>query len=510
MFDKSISKGASSMKRVVIIGAGIGGIATANLLAKKGYNVTVVEQHAAPGGRAGKLEKDGFTFDTGPSWYLMPDVFERYLRQFDTSADAEFKLQKLNPSYRVYFENAKSLVITSDLATDAKSFESIEPGAGQKLVKYVAKSERIYRTSLETFLYSNFTKLRDILNPSALRNGPEVLLLAGQTLHSYVARKFHDQRLRQILEYHMVFLGTSAFRAPALYSLMSALDFTEGVFYPRGGIYKIIERLVAIGEKLGVRYQYDTPVEYINVESGKATGITCRDGSIIPADIIISNADLHFTETSLVPKPYQTYPEKYWQKKQASPSALLMYLGVRGDLSALSHHSLFFVDAWKENFDRMEQDTFAPDAMASMYVCRASATDPNCAPKGHENIFVLVPLPKSAGSSQTEYEKLANLYIAQIEEMSGVSFKKDIVSKTLFGPGDFKSELNAWNSSMLGQSHLLRQSAFFRTRNRSKKVHNLFYAGANTVPGIGLPMCLIGAELVAKRVDEMDKNERDV
>lgn len=490
-------------KCVVIIGAGIGGLATANLLAQKGYHVTVVEQKSAPGGRAGKLEKDGFTFDTGPSWYLMPDVFDRYLQHFGTSAAAEFDLQKLDPSYQVFFENAEPVTITSDLATDAVLFESIETGAGKKLTNYVEKSERIYRASLDTFLYSNFSSVKDFLNPRALRHGPGVALLAGQTLHSYVARKFRDQRLRQILEYHMVFLGTSAFRAPALYSLMSALDFNEGVFYPQGGIYKIIERLVVIGKKLGVHYIYDTEVQNIMVESGTATGVAYKDGSVIPADIVISNADLHFTETTLVPEAYRTYPEKYWQNKQASPSALLMYIGVKGDLSALQHHSLLFVDAWKENFDRMEQDTFLPDAPASMYVCRASATDPNCAPAGHENIFVLVPLPESAGSTQAEYEKLADIYIAQIEKTTGVQLKHNIVSKTLYGPGDFKSELHAWKSSMLGQSHLLRQSAFFRTRNKSKKLQNLFYVGANTVPGIGLPMCLIGAELVVSRIEKM-------
>jgi len=493
-------------KRVVIIGAGIGGIATANLLAKKGYDVTVAEQKSTPGGRAGKLEKDGFTFDTGPSWYLMPDVFERYLQQFGTSSHKEFDLQKLDPAYQVFFENAEPLTVTSDLELDAQSFEFIEPGSGAKLKKYVSKSERIYRASLETFLYSNFSHFSDFFNPSALRSAPEVMLLAGQTLHRYVARRFRSQRLRQILEYPMVFLGTSPYQAPALYSLMSALDFKEGVFYPQGGIYKIIERLVAIGKDLGVRYRYSTEAVSILVEDGIATGVVCKDNGVIPADIVISNADLHFTETVLVPEPYQTYPEKYWQNKQASPSALLMYLGVQGDMSALPHHSLFFVDAWKENFERMEQNSFSPDAPASMYVCRASATDPNCAPKGHENIFVLVPLPESAGDSQALYSTLADQYIAQIEQMSGVEFKNNIVSKTLYGPGDFKNELHAWRSSMLGQSHLLRQSAFFRTRNRSKKLQNLFYVGANTVPGIGLPMCLIGAELVVNRIEKLHQN----
>lgn len=497
-------------QRVVIIGAGIGGIATANLLAKKGYAVTVIEQQATPGGRAGKLEKDGFTFDTGPSWYLMPDVFERYLQQFGTSASKEFDLQRLDPAYKVFFENAQSLTVTSNLAEDAQSFEAIEPGAGKKLEKYVAKSERVYRASLDTFLYSNFSNWRDFINPSTLRSAPEVAFLAGQTLHRYVARIFTTQRLRQILEYPMVFLGTSPFQAPALYSLMSALDFKEGVFYPQGGIYTIIERFVAIGKGLGVKFLYGHATTEIIVEAGKATGVRVKNGSIIPADIVISNADLHFTETTLVPEDHQTYPERYWQSKQASPSALLMYLGVRGDLSKLPHHSLFFVDDWKGNFERMEHNQFNPKAPASMYVCRASATDPNCAPKGHENIFVLVPLPESAGATQADYETLSSSYLAQIESMSGVEFTNKIVSKTLFGPGDFKTELNAWKSSMLGQSHLLRQSAFFRTRNRSKKVANLFYVGANTVPGIGLPMCLIGAELVVKRVDQMKQKAKRV
>jgi len=319
-------------------------------------------------------------------------------------------------------------------------------------------------------------------------------------MDSYVGRYFKDQRLKQILEYPMVFLGTSPFKAPALYSLMSSLDFSEGVFYPKGGIYTIIERLVGLGKNLGVTYQTDANVQKIVHDKHKATGVLLATGKHISADIIISNADLHFTETRLLEKSFQTYPEEYWQNKQAGPSALLLYLGVKGALPNLEHHNLLFVDDWHANFDAIYKHKTLPNP-ASIYICKPSASEPNVAPKGHENIFVLVPLPAGKKLTDKETESLANNYIEQIAVMTGIhDFNERIVSRTIFGPSDFKSKFNAWEYTALGPSHILKQSAFFRAKNKSKHLNNLYYVGGSTVPGIGLPMCLIGAELVYKRL----------
>lgn len=298
----------------------------------------------------------------------------------------------------------------------------------------------------------------------------------------------------------MVFLGSSPFSAPALYSLMSALDFHEGVYYPKGGLYTIIERLVKLGQELGVEYHYGAAVKRIVTSQGEVRGITLEDGAHISADIVISNADLHFTETHLLDEKDRSYPASYWDKREAGPSALLMYLGVKGEMPELEHHNLFFVDNWKKNFDNIFVNKRLPWP-ASMYVCKPSATDPSVAPKGHENMFVLVPLPAGTKATNAQLGKAAEKYLSLLEEKLGVKdLKQRIVLKKFFGPNDFSRKFHAWQGTALGPSHTLRQSAFFRTPNKSKKVSGLYYVGGSTTPGIGLPMCLIGAELLYKRL----------
>lgn len=487
-------------KRVVIIGAGIGGIATANMLAKAGYDVTVYEKNHQPGGRTGMKETNGFRFDLGPSWYLMPEVFEHYFDLFGKSVDDELDLIRLSPAYKVFFENNDPITITSNENIDAKTFESIEPGSGKRLKDYVQRGDNIYQLSLRHFLYTNFSSIRDLAKSDILRHGRTMTRLAFMPIDRYVRKFVTDLRLRQILEYPMVFLGSSPFSAPAIYSLMSALDFREGVYYPQGGLYTIIERLVALSSELGVSYHYNSPVKRITTTGGVASGIELTNGKIIDADIVISNADLHFTETSLLNDADQSYPAKYWSKREAGPSALLMYLGVKGKLPELEHHNLFFVDDWKKNFDAIFNDKRLPSP-ASIYLCKPSQTDPSVAPKGSENVFVLVPLPPGISINKKQLSSAADSYLEQIENHMGISdLRERITFRELFGPDDFANKFNAWQGTALGPSHILHQSAIFRTPNVSRRVKNLYYVGGSTTPGIGLPMCLIGAELVYKRL----------
>ncbi len=487
-------------QKVIIIGAGIGGLATANFLAKAGYDVHIYEKNAGPGGRAGLLQIDKFRFDTGPSWYLMPDVFTHYFSLFGKSIDRELDLVQLDPAYKVFFEHDAPITITSDSERDAATFDAIEPGAGEQLKRYVANGDAIYRLSIKHFLYTNFSSVRDFLRKEVVGRSHLMLRLALTPIDNYVAKFVTDRRLRQILEYPMVFLGSSPFSAPAIYSLMSSLDFHEGVYYPKGGMYTIVERLVKLGKELGVQYHYDTPVKHIVTSDGTARAITLESGQHIDADIIISNADLHFTETKLLHEKDQSYPAAYWDKREAGPSALLMYLGVKGTVPEFEHHNLFFADEWERNFSDIFQDKKIPRP-ASLYVCKPSATDSTVAPKGYENVFVLVPLPAGVSLTKKQTEKLADIYLQQIERTSGVKdLRARIVGRRLFGPDNFASEYNAWQNTALGPSHVLRQSAFFRTPNKSKKVKNLYYVGASTTPGIGVPMCLIGAELIYKRL----------
>lgn len=493
------------MAKILIIGGGIGGLATANLLAQQGHSVQVVEKNEQLGGRAGQFKKDGFTFDTGPSWYLMPEVFERYFSLLGSSATKELDLVKLTPAYKVFSGRKAPITITGDLEIDAATFEAIEPGSGEKLTAYVKKSKHTYETALKYFLYSNFEKKSELMQKEIVKNGKEFATLATTPIHRHVQKYVKNAQLQQILEYPMVFLGSSPFSAPALYSLMSALDFDEGVYYPKGTMYAVVESLIRIGKGLGVDYKTSLPVEALEVVNRTVVRARTNNTSLEAFDIVISNADLHFTETQLLAPEHQTYPQKYWDKKEASPSALLMYLGVKGAIPEFEHHTLLFNEDWKQNFDDIFNKKSIPNP-ASLYISKTSQTDAT-APEGCENIFVLVPLPAGITISDTELEAHADRYLEQIKRTTGVDLKSRTITRTLFGPNDFISKYNAWNATMLGPSHKLLQSAFFRTPNTSKKVDNLFYVGANTVPGIGVPMCLISAELVTQRV-EAYLNER--
>lgn len=485
------------MGKIIIIGAGIGGLAAANLFARDGHEVHVYEKNAQLGGRAGQFKKDGFTFDTGPSWYLMPEVFDQYYKLFNTTAKKELDLIKLSPAYKVY-SGDQPLVITGNLETDAKTFEAIEPGTGRTLKWYIEKSTKTYRLALKHFLYSNFDSPFELTKAEILKNGREMATLATKPIHSYVKKYFKNPRLQQVLEYPTVFLGSSPYSAPALYSLMSALDFDEGVYYPKGTMYAVVESLVKIGTSLKVTYHLEATVEKIISEKGRATGITFANGVIESADIVISNADLHFTETKLLEAGERSYPASYWKKREASPSALLMYLGIKGAVPEFEHHTLLFTKDWQKNFDLIFNKKQIPTP-ASLYISKTSQSD-NTAPKGHENIFVLVPLPSGIEISVKQLDQLADIYLEQIKQTTGVDLKGRTVTRTLFGPNDFATKYNAWQSTMLGPSHKLLQSAFFRTPNKSKKVKGLYYVGASTTPGVGVPMCLISAELVYKRV----------
>lgn len=487
-------------RTAVIIGAGFGGLALANLLAKSGVAVKIYEQHNQPGGRAGQLKKDGFTFDTGPSWYLMPEIFEHYFDLLGEKPQDHYELTRLDPGYNVTFADGSSVKIHGDKRKDGKTFDTVHPGSDKILQRYLDQSEEIYRLAVKEFLYNNFASAQQILPKNMIRHIPRLIMLAGRTMDSYLRGYFKNEKLRQILEYPAVFLGASPFKAPALYSLMSYLDFRQGVFYPQGGMYKLVTALTSIGQKLGVEYHYSKAVKAILYDDRKATGIELVDGTKVFADIVVSNADLHFSETKLLPSGLQTYPEKYWRKREAGPSAILLFLGVKGKLPNMEHHNLFFTQDWQGSFDQIFDKKSWPEH-ASMYACRPSKTDTTVAPKGHENLFVLVPGPAVAELSQEELQSLADRYIDQLAMMIGVAdLRKRIVTKQIFGPRDFAAEFNAWQGTALGLSHTLRQSAMFRPKNVSSKLHNLYYVGGTTVPGIGLPMCLIGAELVYKRI----------
>ena len=519
-------------RTAVVIGGGITGLATAALLAREGLAVTVLEKQPVAGGRTGTWQSGGFSFDTGPSWYLMPEVFDHFFRLLGTSADEQLDLVRLEPGYRVLFEDFDEPVdIAATREENVKLFESLEPGAGARLEKYLDSAVDVYDMAKKRFLYSTFASFLPLLRPDVLRRGPRLAQLLLQPLSSFVARKFTDPRIRQILGYPAVFLGSSPFTTPSMYHLMSRLDLADGVLYPMGGFTRLISVISSLAEAEGVEIRTNAAVTRIRTadadaavgpvrgrlprsrQRARVTGVDYTDAAgrthTLDADLVVSAADLHHTETALLPQELQTYPERYWNRRVPGPGGLLLHLGVRGELPSLAHHTLLFTSDWKENFNKIfGRETSVPDP-ASLYVCRPSATDSDAAPEGHENLFVLVPVPSDPtlgaggidGAGDERIEAMADAVIAQISAWADIPDLADrITVRRTVGPQDFVQDLNSWRGTLLGPAHILKQSAFFRGSNASRKVDGLLYAGGSTLPGIGLPMCLISAELVLKRL----------
>lgn len=490
----------TAIRTAIVIGGGITGLATAGLLAREGNHVTLLEKQPALGGRAGLWEADGFRFDTGPSWYLMPEVFDHFFRLMGTSAAEQLDLIKLDPGYTVLFEgDQESITITSDRQANIDLFEKIEPGAGARLDKYLDSATETYEMAKKRFLYSTFASFTPLLRKDVLGHLPTLTRLLLQSLDARASATVRDPRLRQILGYPAVFLGSSPFTTPSMYHLMSHLDMTDGVYYPQGGFTRVIERIAAVATEAGVDIRTSSPVSRIIVADGAATGVELADGTTLAADIVVSTADLHHSETALLEKQHQTFPEKYWKSRVAGPGALLLYLGVTGELPQLEHHTLLFARDWRENFDAIfAKEPRLPD-VPSLYVCKPSGVDANVAPTGHSNVFVLVPIP--ADPQIEGLDELADQVIGQIAEWADIpDLVERVVVRRQVGPAEFAQDLNAWQGSALGPAHILKQSAFFRGSNKSKKVSGLYYAGSSSAPGIGLPMCLISAELVIKRL----------
>ena len=503
--------------RAVVVGAGIAGLAAAGLLARDGWDVTVLERGTTTGGRAGLLERDGFRFDTGPSWYLMPEVFDHFFRLMGSSAAEELDLVRLDPAYRVWGENyAEPIDIRSDLEHTVALFESVEPGSGSRIRAYLASAERTYELAVDHFLYTSYASFTPLLTPAVVRGLPELARHLTGSLHDLAASTVRDTRLRQVLGYPAVFLASAPRMTPSLYHLMSHMDLADSVQYPQGGFRRIVEAAERLAVAHGARILVQADVVRIRTSPPsdgpvRATGVVWRDAAgaehELPADVVVSAADLHHTETALLPRELQSYPQRYWDRCQTGPGAVLVMLGVRGGLPQLPHHSLFFSEDWDANFRAVfEEPTSVPDP-ASVYVCRPSATDPGVAPDGHENLFVLVPVPADPGlgaggpdgTGSPAVEAAADRAIDQIAAWAGVpDLRERIVLRHTVGPEDFRRDFNAWRGNVLGPAHVLKQSAFFRGSNRSRKVRGLHYCGASTIPGIGLPMCLISAEILLK------------
>jgi phytoene desaturase len=485
-----------SEKSVVIIGAGFGGMAAAALLAKDGFEVTVLEKNNQPGGRAIVWKEKGFAFDMGPSWYLMPDVFEKFFAEFGKKPEDYYKLIRLNPAYRVFFSKDEIVDISPDIEENLQLFERYQQGGREQFKKYLAAAEYQYKIAMNEFIYKEYRHLWDFLSLRLLLKGSKLHVF--KSLDNYAKQYITDPKMRKILEYTMVFLGGTPFDTPALYSLMSHVDFNLGVWYPDGGFGKLAEAFQRIAIEQGVKFEFNCDVEKIIVNERTVTGIDTPIGKF-DADIIIANADYPYVETHLLDQQYQTYPEQYWTRKAIAPSALLMYLGVEGKINGFTHHNLYFAPNWEDHFRTIFHEPSWPKD-PSFYISCPSKTDPSVAPADSENLFILVPVAAGLQDTNKIREKYFTKIMDHLEKLTGENIKDRLVVKRLFAHKDFTEYYHAYKGTALGLAHTLGQTAVFRSSHQSKKIKGLYYTGHYTHPGIGVPMVIISSQIVAQQI----------
>ena len=483
---------------VAIVGGGIGGLASACYLAEAGADVTVFEKNEQLGGRAATFERDGFRFDMGPSWYLMPDVYERFFADIGERVADRYALTHLDPHYRIFWKDGDRLDIAADIETNAAAVERYEPGAGAALEQYLADAERQYEIGMQHFVYEDRRRLRDYLDLDVARHARGISLLGSMQAH--VGTYVDHPKLKQLFQYSLVFLGGAPEMTPALYSLMSHVDFNLGVHYPDGGFGTVVDAIADAGADRGVKYVRNAPVERIARSNGNVTVRTAH-GDQFGADSVVSNADYAHTETELLPRDQRQYDEAYWTGRTWAPSAFLLYLGVEGSVEPLAHHTLVLPTDWAPHFEAIFERPAWPRDPA-YYVCVPSRTDATVAPDGHESLFILVPVAPGLRDTDGIRTSFRDHVLADLAEATGVDLRDRIVLERTFCIRDFAERYNSHSGTALGLAHTLRQTALFRPRRVSSTCPGLYYTGADTTPGIGVPMCLISGRHTARVICE--------
>jgi phytoene desaturase len=493
----------ASTKKALVIGSGFAGLSVASFLAKAGWKVTVLEKHDQPGGRARRMEVNGFSFDMGPSWYWMPDVFERFFNQFGKTTADFYRLERLDPSYRIYWPE-EIWDVPADYNALKNLFEKYEPGAGASLDKVMEEAAYKYKTGIQKLVFKPGQSLLEFADADLVKGLFKLDVFTSVKKH--FGRHFKHPMIRQLLEFPVLFLGALAENTPALYSLMNYADIKGGTWFPVGGMYKIVEAMYSIALEQGVEFLLEHDATAIKTNNGKASSVTCKtrlgETKVLEADIIVSNADYHFTETKLLEEENRSYSEKYWDSRVMAPGCLLYYVGINKKLPGVRHHSLFFDVPFEPHARDIYTTPSWPDDPL-FYVSVTSVTDPSQAPEGCENLFFLVPVAAGlAGDDEPLRDHYFTDIIKRFEIRTGHKIREHIIYYKSFAGSDFISEYNAFKGNAYGLANTLLQTAILKPSCKSKKVKNLFYTGQLTVPGPGVPPSLISGEVVAKEAEK--------
>jgi phytoene desaturase len=478
-------------KDISIIGSGFSSLAAACYMAKAGYGVNVYEKNPQLGGRARSFTEQGFTFDMGPTWYWMPDVFERFFEDFGKKPDDYYSLERLSPGYRVYFGDDNFVDIAAELDKIKATFEKLEPGSAQQLQKFLDKAGKNYEIAIKDLVYKPGISPLELVTMDTVFELKQFYL----TIQDYVRKHFNDSRLQQILEFPVLFLGAKPGNTPLFYSFMNYADFCMGTWYAKGGMISVVNGMIELARELGVQFHTQANVSAINVnEKGKVSSIYVN-GEIISTRLIISGADYKHSE-SLLPEEFRTYTETFWSKKIMAPSSLLFYVGISKKLKNVLHHTLFFDASFDEHAIEIYDKPSWP-ANPLFYASFPSMTDDSVAPAGHEAAIFLIPLAPDLTDDEETREKYFNMIMARLESLTKQTVRDHIVFKRSYCVKDFKEDYNSFKGNAYGMANTLLQTAFLRPKLKSKKVKNLFFTGQLTVPGPGVPPSLISGKLVS-------------
>ena len=498
---------SSTSKKVIVIGAGFAGLSAASFLAKMGWEVTVIEKHDLPGGRARKFKAEGFTFDMGPSWYWMPDIFERYFNAFGKKVSDYYALKRLDPSYRVYFEK-EGWDIPANYKELQNLLESVEPGAAKALDAFMAEAKFKYDVGVGKLVHNPGLSLTEFLDMDLVKG--VFKLDVFQSMKKHVAKFFKHPSIQSLMEFPVLFLGALPEKTPALYSLMNYADIKGGTWYPEFGMYSIVQGMYDLAISLGVQFKLGEEVTSIQVQSGKAVAVHTLKNATgetqqYMMDVLIGAGDYHHIETKLLAPAYQSYSAAYWDSRVMAPSSLLFYVGLNKKLEGVLHHQLFFDTDFGLHGQEIYTDPKWP-TRPLFYASVPSVTDPTVAPEGCENLFLLIPIAAGLeGDNEETRDQYFEMIIQRFEEHIGQSIRSAIVYKRSYAVKEFKEDYHSFRGNAYGLANTLLQTANLKPSCKSKKVNNLYYTGQLTVPGPGVPPSLISGEVVAKLVDQKHK-----
>lgn len=485
--------------QITVVGAGFAGLSAACYLAKEGYRVRLLEKNDQMGGRARRFVADGFTFDMGPSWYWMPEVFENFFQDFGHSAADFYELDRLDPSYEIVFGKDDNVEIPAGRSALFELFERLEPGSSQNLEKFLSEAAYKYKVGMEEFVQKPGHSVLDFADIRVFRSAFKLQMLTNMA--AYVRKLFKHPQLIQLLEFPVLFLGATPANTPALYSLMNYADLELGTWYPKGGMHNIIEGMVRVAQELGVELHTDAAVKKVHTSSGSVKSVETIHGTVFPTDVLVAGADYHHFEQEVLDPADRVYSEAYWQKRTMAPSSLLFYVGLDRKVPGLHHHTLFFDADFNRHAHEIYEDPAWPEDPL-FYVCAPSVTDPSVAPAGKENLFFLLPLAWELEDTDEQREKYWNLMCERLQRRIGFDIRPHVIYQRGYAHRDFKSDYNAFRGNAYGLANTLMQTAFLKPKLRSKKLDNLWYAGQLTTPGPGMPPSIISGQVAAHDIQK--------